>query len=210
MQRRAFIRTGAAFVAGLLADQIAERLVIDPAIETAEALAGAGPRDPFVATDFIALFEQHAAPRQLAALAAWRDGRNVVAELPALDPDGMHAVIAFDGPRARYEVFGRGLSVLPAGDVVGRPIIAEPDPAYGRFVHNRAATCYAAQRWTFDSCFGRVAGRTEPVRYLSLMLPIGDRVVSVGFPSTEWPPAARRASGRPGATPSPLRTGATI
>lgn len=209
MQRRTVLRTVGAFTAGLFADQIAERFILDPALETAEALAGDGPSDPFVATDFRTLFDQHAAPRQRAAFAAWEQGADVVAAVPELDPDGMHAVIEFAGRRARYVTFGHGLSVADPAQVVGRAVGDTPTRAYGDFVYNRAAACYAAGRWSFDSCYGWLAGQSTATRYLSLMLPCGDHVVSVGFPEHEWPAPARPASAPQGAASSRLRSGAT-
>jgi len=209
MKRRSVITTlaalgGAGAVEGakLIAGVASERVLIDP-------LFAEEDRDPWHATIFPwALFQTDAAPRQRAGYAAWRAGQNVVAMLPDIDPAGCHAVISFAAPQARYSVVGHGLTVFDRSMAVGRPVISSPDGHYGRFVYNRAADCLLSGKPALATCFGRSSART--IQYLSLMLPIGLEVVSIGYPDREWTAAARPTSEHPGAATWSRRTVATI
>jgi hypothetical protein len=209
MKRRSIIATlaalggagaaeGVKFVAGVAG----ERVLIDP-------LFAEDDRDPWRATIFPwELFQTDAAPRQRASYAAWRAGQDVVAMLPDIDPAGCHAVISFAAQQARYSVVGHGLTVFDRSMAAGRPVISSPDGHYGRFVYNRAADCLVSGKPALVTCFGPAGDRT--IQYLSLMLPVGLEVVSIGYPDREWTAAARPTSGRPGAATWSRRTVATI
>jgi hypothetical protein len=199
--RRDFLIMAASAVAMKVADVALDKMVVDPLLEEPV-------RDPFVSTVVpMVMLAAYGHARQKAALARWQAGGDVVASLPEIDAEKRHAVLDFSGDRARYAAVGEGLSVF-AGDVVGRPVVEAPDPVYGRFVYYRAAAVAESRAPALMSCAGQIGGRT--VRYLSLMLPTGRGVVSIGYPESEWPTAARPVSARPNGGPQSLGISATI
>lgn len=197
---------------GMAAGGVLGQGVVDPIMEpvasrVSEALYGSDVSEPFVYTKHPWQLLPSAHRRQQAANAMWLDGQDIENRISEVDPGGMHAVITFKGDRPRYVRVGKGLSVLP-GEVVGRPVVEAPTPAYGRFVYERAASCYYGMKPLFHACFGPIGGKH--VNYLSLMLPTATGVVSVGYPSSEWPGEVRPASARRDEGPRSRGTDATI
>lgn len=144
--------------------------------------------------------------RQTDALSLYRAGEDVEAALPRIDPLHRFAILDFTDTDARYAAIGGGLAVF-SGDYVGRPVLESPDRDYGRFVYIRAARCLLSGHPSFALCYGHVGSRA--VCYLSLMLPVGQRLISIGYPDHEWPRAVRPSSVRPGAASPSRGTSAT-
>lgn len=171
MNRRQLIRRAGLVAAGFVASQVVEKLAVDRALEPA-------PVNPFVATSQPwPLFDRYASPSQRAALTAYREGVDLPRHIRALSSDQRFAVISFAGDAPIYTAIGSGLSVL-SRSMIGAPVSECPNPTYGRFVYERTAEAMISGAPSYQSCFGRMDGRT--VRYAALLIPCGDQVVSIG------------------------------
>lgn len=160
--------------------------------------------EPFSASDIMALFPKYASPAQKAALSLYQAGEDMAGRLDDLCPDRRYAVIDFSGMRATYRQVGPRLSVIDPG-MVGAPVALAPVPEYGRFVYARAFDVWRDKAPSFMSCAGRLPGRADWISYAALMLPAGNKVISIGLP-VEMPaggPAAARRDAPSPALPAP-------
>lgn len=172
MNRRQFLTRAGCVVGGFAISQAVERYAVDPVLSPAVSA-------PFVASSLLPLFDQHASENQRTAMATWRETGSLDQTVAALDPRQPFALIDFTPADACYAVIGSGLSVLTR-DMQGARVVDAPDPEYGRFVYERAASVMVERKPAFQSCYGRLQGQARPVQYTSLMVPAGLRVLSVG------------------------------
>ncbi|MFX4223513.1 MAG: hypothetical protein ACMVO3_22575 [Thalassobaculum sp.] len=187
--RRNFVAIGLG-VTAWVASEVAKEVLFD----TAKEIVAAEPVvEPFVESNLMPLFDRYASASQRAALAAWEDGVDVIDRLGEICEDRRYAVIDFGRERASYCHVGSDLSVINPG-MVGTPVLQAPTPEYGHFVFRRAKAVWMSGTPAFAACAGRLTGKRPAVNYTALMLPVGDRVVSVGKPVA--PRAVPQETGR--------------
>lgn len=202
LSRRRFVTAGIAATTWI-ACEAGKEIVFDTAkdLVTPEPIV-----EPFSASDIMGLFPKYASTAQRSALSLYRAGLDVADRLEEICPGRRYAVIDFSGSSATYSQVGLRLSVIDPS-MVGAPVARAPLPEYGRFVYARAFDAWRDKAPSFMSCAGRLPGRPGWIAYAALMLPQGNKVVSIGRPvemPADDPAVARRDAPARGQAPREL------